>query len=223
MFIVNCKFNLFPPYAAAVFDLDGTLLDSMWVWEAVDEAFFAARGLALPDDYVQGILSLSFRETALYTIERFRLEESPEAVMDEWNRLSFGAYRDEVKLKPGAKEYLERLSAQGVKLGTATALTTHVMEAVLESNGVLRLFDALTSADEAPRGKSFPDIYLLAARKLGVAPARCVVFDDVPQALRGIKAAGMAACAVRENQPAHIWDEMVRLSDVQIQGFEELL
>jgi len=209
-------------FDAAIFDLDGTLLDSMWVWHAVDKAFFAARGLDLPCDYVQEILSMTFRETAEYTIKRFGLDETVEAVMAEWNEMSFQQYREHVKLKPGACEYLEKLRAKGVKLATATALTTHVMQAVLESNGVLHLFDALTSADEVARGKTHPDIYLLAAQKLGVEPRRCIVFEDVPKTLRGIHAAGMTACAVWE--PCNgSWDEMTRQFDVYIKGFEELL
>jgi len=217
--------ELFPTHAAAIFDLDGTLLDSMWVWHAVDIAFFTARGLALPEDYAREIQSLTFRETAQYTVDRFHLRESPQQLMDEWNRLSFCEYRDHVQLKPGAKEYLERLHAQGVKLATATSLTTHVMEAVLAHNGVLHLFDALTSADEVARGKGYPDIYLLAAQKLCVPPELCVVFEDVAKTLPGICAAGMTACAVKEENThmAQEWDEMTRLFDVYINGFEELL
>lgn len=217
--------RLFPPHTAAIFDMDGTLLDSMWVWQAVDEAFFAARGMVLPEDYARAIQAMTFRETAEFTVDRFRLPESPEQLMEEWNRLSFCEYRDHVRLKPGARDYLERLRAQGVKLGTATNLSTPVMEAVLRSNGVLHLFDALTSGDDVSRGKSFPDIYLLAARRLGVAPGGCVVFDDVLQTIQGIRAAGMTACAVRETtvQHAQNWGEMCRLFDVNIKGFEELL
>jgi len=215
--------NLFPPHRAAIFDLDGTLLDSMWVWHAVDRAFFAARGLALPADYAKEIQSLTFRETAAYTVARFGLPESPEALMAEWNELSFRTYRDRVRLKPGVREYLEVLHAQKVKLGVATNLTTHVAEAVLASNGVLDWFDALTSADEVPRGKQYPDIYLLAARKLGVEPRLCVAYDDVAKSLLGMRAAGMTACAVREPDMPQDWEAMKRDFDCWIESFEELL
>ena len=210
-------------YDAAIFDLDGTLLDSMWVWQAVDEAFFAARGMDMPDDYVQTILSMTFRETAEYTVERFGLNESVEEIMDEWNRMSFDVYREQVKLKPGARAFLEALRARGVKLGVATAQTAPLMRIVLESNGILELFDALCSTDEVPRGKTHPDVYLLAAQKLGVEPGRCIVFEDVLKTLRGIHAAGMRACAVWDAASAHNWDEMTRRFDVHIKGFEELL
>ena len=219
MLTVNCSLH----FDAAIFDLDGTLLDSMWVWEAVDRAFFAARGMDMPGDYVQTILSMTFRETAEYTVRRFVLDESVEAIMDEWNRMSFDVYREEVKLKPGARIYLEALRARGVKLGVATAQTLPLMHTVLESNGIVELFDALCSTDEVPRGKTHPDIYLLAAQKLGAEPERCIVFEDVLKTLRGIRAAGMQACAVWDAASAQDWDEMTRRFDLHIKGFEELL
>ena len=215
----NCQLKLFPPHEAAIFDLDGTLLDSMWVWYAVDREFFRLRGLEVPEDYAKELQSLTFRETAEYTIARFGLHESPEALMEQWNEMSFRQYRDHVRLKPGARKYLESLRASGVKLGVASNLTTHVARAVLESNGVLDWFAALTSADEVPRGKSFPDIWLLAARKLGVEPRLCVAYDDVAKSLPGMRAAGMTACAVREPDMPQDFDGMKREFDCWIEDF----
>jgi len=214
--------ELFPPHEAAIFDLDGTLLDSMWVWHAVDREFFQARGMELPEDYAKELQSLTFRETAEYTIARFGLPESPEALMAQWNEMSFRQYRDHVRLKPGAREYLQALRAWGVKLGVASNLTAHVARAVLESNGVLDWFDALTSADEVLRGKRFPDIWLLAARKLRVEPRMCVAYDDVPKSLLGMRAAGMTACAVREPDMPQDWEWMKREFDCWIESFEGL-
>ena len=220
MFIVHRSLeHLFPPHRAAIFDLDGTLLDSMWVWHAVDREFFAARGMDVPEGYVEALQSLTFRETAEYTITRFGLPESPEDLMALWNEMSFLQYRDHVQLKPGAREYLESLRARGIKLGVATSLTTHVAQAVLESNGVLDWFAALTSADEVPRGKGYPDIWLLAARKLGVEPHLCVAYDDVAKALPGMRAAGMTACAVREPDMPQDWERMKRDFDCWIEDF----
>lgn len=223
MLIVNCTLDLFPPHEAAIFDLDGTLLDSMWVWHAVDREFFALRGLAVPGDYAREIQSLTFRETAEYTIARLGLAESPEALMAQWNEMSFRQYRDHVRLKAGAREYLEALRARGVKLGVATNLTTHVAQAALGSNGVLDWFGALTSADEVPRGKGFPDIWLLAAQKLRVEPRLCVAYDDVAKALPGIRAAGMTACAVREPDMPQDFEGMKREFDVYIEDFAEVI
>lgn len=207
-------------FTAAIFDLDGTLLDSMWVWHEVDRAFFAARGMQMPSDYVQTIHGMTFCETAQYTIARFGLCESPEKIMQEWNELSVAQYRDHVQLKPGAKDFLQALKARGIKLAIATALTTHMMHAVLQNNGIDHLFDAFTSADEVQRGKTFPDIYLLAANKLGVPPAQCIVFEDVRKTIAGIHAAGMKGCAVWD-ECTQDWEEMLREFDYNLVEFAE--
>jgi len=161
---------------------------------------------------------MSFHATTKYTCARFGENEAPEAIMAEWNALSFVQYRDHVKLKFGAHEFLQALRARGIKLATATALTTHVMHAVLQNNGVIDLFDAHTSADEVQRGKTFPDIYLLAAKKLSVSPAQCIVFEDVRRTIAGIRAAGMRSCAVWDEH-THDWDDMVREFDYHITEF----
>ena len=205
---------------AAIFDLDGTLLDSMWVWYRVDEAFFAARGIPIPDDYAQALHAMTFREVAEYTIERFHLPETPEAVMAEWNAQSFLLYQNEVKLKPGAKEYLEALRARGVKLAVATALTHELLEAVLKSNGIFDWFSACTSLDEVARGKGCPDIYLYTAKKLGVPPENCAAYDDIYKSIEGIKAAGMKACAVYEPLSFQDWDKMCALADFHIVSWQ---
>ena len=213
--------SLFPPCTAAIFDLDGTLLDSMWVWHRVDEEFFAARNIPAPPDYAKALHAMTFRETAEYTIALCGLPETPEEVMAEWNEMTLSLYETQVRLKPGALEYLQALRARGVRLAVATSLTTRVLEAVLRSNGIRDWFEACTSADEVKRGKSFPDIYLLTAEKLGVAPAECVAYDDVAKSIEGIQAAGMTACAVHEPLSQQDWDKMCEMAEVSIYSFME--
>ena len=104
-----------------IFDLDGTLLDSLWVWSEVDEVFLSRRGLPILPDYAQSIAHLGFADAARYTIDRFGLNETPEQLMQEWYDLARAAYRDRVPLKPYAEEFLRKLCAQGVHISAATS------------------------------------------------------------------------------------------------------
>ena len=99
-------------WKGAIFDLDGTLLDSMGVWDQVDIDFLKKRNLPMPDDYKQKIAAMGFPEAARYTIERFGFSETPEMLLQEWREMAREAYALHVDLKPGAKEYLEKLKSQ---------------------------------------------------------------------------------------------------------------
>ncbi|MDY3869429.1 MAG: HAD family phosphatase [Pyramidobacter sp.] len=210
-------------FTAGIFDLDGTLIDSRDVWNRIDEEFVARRGFAVPPDYLAAVRSMRFSEAADYTIERFSLSDSPGALMNEWYEMAVDQYSYHVPLKPHVREYLCFLKSAGVRLATATSLPETLYSAVLKGNGVFDLFDAHTSADEAPRGKEHPDTYLLAARKLGAAPEECMVFEDVLVCIKSARAAGMKVCAVYDRAASHEWDDMTRAADISIRDFSELL
>lgn len=200
-------------FEAAIFDLDGTLLDSMGIWDEVDNEFLSRRGLTVPPDYVDAVSYLSLRQAAEYTITRFGLPETPEQLVQEWHGLVAHRYATQVGLLPGAREYLHALKARGVRLAVATASAKEVVVPCLEHNGILELFETVCSADEVGCGKDSPQVFQLAARRLGVAPARCVVFDDVLTALRSAKQAGMQTCGVYEANSAKYRAEIERIAD----------
>ncbi|MDE6029489.1 MAG: HAD family phosphatase [Clostridiales bacterium] len=180
----------------AIFDLDGTLLDSLGVWSEIDEKFLSKRGMTVPSDYVDNIGTMEIRQAAVYTINRFGLAETPEAVMQEWTDMAVGAYATELKLKPNAKAALIELKAKGIKLAVATSSTTDMCLPALKNNGVLDLFDAVVTTREIGRGKAFPDVYLAAANRIGVVPEHCAVFEDLLGALTTAKTAGFYAIGV---------------------------
>lgn len=210
-------------FEGAIFDLDGTLLDSMGMWGQLDADFLARRNLALPEGYTRTVSAMNFQEAAAYTIRTFGLTESPEEIIREWNSMIVDEYTHGIGLKPHAREYLASLKKDGVRLGVATALSPELCVPVLKSNGVFSLFDTFAYVDEVARGKGFPDIYLLAAERLGVPPGCCAVFEDVLPGVKGAKAAGMTVFGVREPASAHDEAAMRVLADRYINGFAELL
>lgn len=195
---------------AALFDLDGTLLDSMWVWRSVDERSLGARGVALPEDYTRVVSAMRMRDAAEYTVRRFGLEVEPDALLDEWKALARDEYAHNVRLKPGALELLSAYRARGVRLGIVSSLTPDLYEPALERCGILRTFEVILSASAEPRGKAHPDIYLRAAGLMGVEAGECVMYDDVPEAIAGARAAGMSAVCVYD---AHCPDARRAIAD----------
>mgnify|MGYP001239086038 CR=1 FL=1 len=106
----------------SIFDLDGTLLDSMGVWDQVDIDFLSKRGIDVPDDYMTKVAAMQFRQIAEYTIARFDLSDTPEELMDEWDHMARVMYSTVVEAKPYAREYLAQLKGSGAKLAVATSL-----------------------------------------------------------------------------------------------------
>ena len=124
-------------FKGAIFDLDGTIIDSMDVWETIDIKFLEKRNITMPNDYIEKINSMSFEEVAKYTIERFNLNESVDSLIKEWNDMAIYEYSNNIKLKPNVKEYLVKLKKHDIKIGLATSSPKELYEPVLKNNKVM--------------------------------------------------------------------------------------
>ncbi len=208
---------------SVIFDLDGTLVDSMWLWHDIDVEFLEKRGLALPETYQHDIEGMSFTETARYTRELFHLEESVEELKSIWNQMAVEKYTYEVNFKPGALEFLVHCRQQGISLGIATSNSRQLVEAVASALHLGDYIQEIVTACEVERGKPAPDVYLETARRLCADPEYCLVFEDVPMGIRAGKNAGMQVCAVEDLFSSQQIQEKRRLADYYISSYNQVL
>ena len=142
---------------AVIFDMDGTLMDSMWMWKDID-------------------IEYGYTETAIYFKERFQLPLTVEEIKSDWNRMACDKYEKQVRLKQGGDRFLHELKRQGVKLGIATSNHIDLAMTALRSNGVDQLFDCVLTSCDVDRGKPAPDVYLAVANTLKVEPKYRMVY-----------------------------------------------
>lgn len=207
---------------AVIFDMDGTLVDSMWVWTKIDEEFLKRRNIECPKNLKTEIQNFTLNETALYFKTTFGLPESPEEICAEWAEMALEEYKTNIKLKKGAKEFIKLLKAKGIKIGLATSNSKLLLEIALKSNDIYQYFDEITTSCEVTKGKGHPDIYLLSAKKLGISPKNCLVFEDILPAVKGAKAAGMTVVGVEDHYSEFEKNDIISLSDYYISEYSTL-
>ncbi len=207
---------------AVIFDLDGTLVDSMWMWKAIDIEFLKRYGYDCPENLQKDIEGMSFSETAVYFKERFKLPLTLDEIKAIWIEMSIDKYRHEVPLKPGISEFLPFLKERGIRMGIATSNAKEMVSAVLDSLDIHSYFDVVATACEVAAGKPAPDIYLKVAADLGVRPERCLVFEDVPAGILSGKRAGMCVVAVEDDFSLSMTEEKKKLADFYIKDYHGL-
>lgn len=207
---------------AFLFDLDGTLVDSMWMWGAIDVEYLGKFGLTCPPDLQKAIEGMSFSETAAYFKKRFALEASLEEIKADWVSMSIEKYRSQVPPKPGTEAFLSWAAKQNIKMAVCTSNGREMVDAVLSSLNLARYFDCIITGCEVAAGKPSPDIYLEAARRMKVSPEECAVFEDVPAGILAGKRAGMEVFAVEDEYSLGMEEEKRALSDFYIRDYREL-
>lgn len=208
---------------AVIFDLDGTLVDSMWMWKRIDIEYLARFGIEFPEDLQKCIEGMSFSETAVYFKERFQLPDSLEQIKSDWNQMAWEKYEKEVPLKEGVLELLEYLKEHHIPAGIATSNSRELVDVVIEAHKIKNYFTSIRTSCEVPKGKPSPDIYLLVAKDLNVEPSRCLVFEDVLQGVMAGKKAGMKVCAVYDEFSHDADEEKKKLADYYVYSMAEVL
>ena len=150
---------------AVLFDLDGTLVDSLWVWKEIDIEYLGRFGIVPPLGLQEDIGGMSFTETAAYIKERFEIPDSVEQMKEDWNRMAWDKYTHEVPLKKGVPEFLALCREKGIRLGIATSNSRLLVENILRAHGLEGVFDCIVTGCEVNKGKPSPDVYLEAAKR----------------------------------------------------------
>lgn len=209
---------------AVIFDLDGSLVDSMWIWPEVDHDYMTKHNLKMPRSLHDDIEGMSYTETAQYFLDTFpSLNCSIEDVKAEWLEMSFDKYMHKVPLKDGAREFLELGRERGIQFGIATSNTRELVDAVLDALQISDVFAAVATSCEVSAGKPAPDVYLKVASELSVDPKRCLVFEDIPNGILAGKNAEMTVCAVDDDFSKPLEERKRELADYYIHSYFDIM
>lgn len=211
--------SFFDRYQYYIFDFDGTLVDSMWMWAELDRELLGARGLALTSEVSQRVKTLSIEAAAEFFITYFKLPDSKSAIALEIVHRAREKYAKQIPLKPGVKQLLERCALSGKKMCIATASDRQNVEAICKKYDILKYFSFLFTADEVPEGKTGPDIFLQCAKRFQVKPEEVLVLEDTVHAAEVAETAGFPVLGVYDDWAASDWPRLQQICDAFCEKF----
>lgn len=206
----------------AIFDADGTLLDSMWLWRELDFEFLHSVGAEPDEDYADIVNKLTLAEGITLTKQKFHLEMSEEEILERIQTMAKDFYRTRVELKPYVREFLEALQKKGIPMVIATSSQRDFIEPALERNGIQDYFQALFTCAELQINKSQPDIYLAAAKQIGEKPEDLWVFEDAFHAVMTAKNAGFHVVGLHDASNAAFMEQTIPAVDLWMDDFSRI-
>ena len=207
-----------------IFDLDGTLLDSMTVWSSIDREFLIENGITDPPAEVSDVVKkMTVDESSQYFIDRFGLKCTKEYVIWRIEDMVRERYEEQIPLKPHVEELLDYLDSRGIPYGIATATYKRLAEAALKRCGIYDRFRFLLTDVEYPAGKNFPDIFLGGAEHFGAEPREVLVVEDSLHCIETAKEAGFTVCGVYDSVAEADRSSIIALSDYYVDSMDEIM
>jgi len=207
--------------AAVVFDMDGVLVDTEHLWDEVREELTAEWGGRYTPEAQRAMMGMSSHEWSRYLHEVVGLREPPDVINAEVVRRMLARYEVDLPVVPGAVQAVRGLAEAGFRLALASSSNRELIDTVLRELGLTELFEVTVSSEEVARGKPAPDVYLEAAERLGLDPARCVAVEDSASGIRSAHAAGMRVIAY-PNRHYPPTDDALALADTAVTSVAEV-
>ena len=202
-----------------IFDMDGTLLDSMEFWQNLGRRYLESKGKSPDDDLEDVIESMTLQESASYFKKKYDLDEDTEEIIKEVLDFIEDKYLNEIPLKKGVKKFLEKVYSQGYKMCILTTSEKSQAIGALKRTGVLDLFDEVYTDRDFNLSKKDPQIYIKACEKMGESPSDTVVFEDALYAVESAKKTKCVVVGVYDEYSKGDWDKIISIADKTIQSF----
>lgn len=207
----------------AIFDVDGTLLDSMGVWVKTTEEFFAEHNVCVTSEEVQAYQSMTLEDSLPLIQAQYLPHMTFDEMMNDLRARVHTAYQKHIPEKLGASEYVKQLHNNGIKIAIATSGFPELCKSAFIRLGISDCIDAYAFSSEVGCDKSKPDIYLLAAERIGLPPDECTVYEDLLKGIESAKSAGFKTVAIADSTNASLTKRLIQHSDRYITGWDELL
>jgi len=211
----------FDAFEAAIFDLDGTLIDSMPLWENFCGNWLKSLNKIPGPTLEADIVSMTINESVEYVKRHYELDLSPEELIVQWENAMTPIYLKKAPLKKGVKELMQALAFKGIKLGIATYSFPRCTKEILIHHGIYSYFSMILHGHEFGQitgiasVKKVPGFWCAAAERLNTAPEKCIVFEDSSSSLQGARAAGMGFAAVYDSSWGD-WTEFSKAADLAL-------
>lgn len=199
-----------------IFDVDGTLLDSMPMWKRLDVEYLSSLGLIPEPDFQNKVKMMTMLDAARYINNYFGLDKEPEVIAKEIQDIAYSYYENELLIKPGAFELLAELKKSGYKMVVGTANEYDMCKSALVRNNVMDFFEDLVTCSMVGCSKERPDVYLLACEKMGLSMEDCVIFEDSYFAINTATKAGFSVIGVYDDTEEENWENICKITDSQV-------